>query len=131
MDRFVEDVRSATADLDGLANSGVEIAKSSSWAFVRVLKQAAVAAAIGGIKREVGGYVRQQGQNFISRVGLLAVPVRGQRGPHGVFVELGTKYIVARHTISIAMDVALARAMDAAASAAEKKINSILRKGKS
>lgn len=128
-DVFMENVRDAMDDLDSL--SGEQIAISASWAFVRVLKQAAVAAAIGGIKREVGGYVRKSGQEIVTRVGLLAIPVRGQRGPHGVFLELGTKYIVARHMISIAMDVALSRAMDAASSAAEKKINSLLRKGKS
>lgn len=126
-DTFLSDIRDVQDDLEGISGSGVSIAKSASWAFVGVLKRAAIQVALGNIKKEIGGYVKTRGEQLISRVGLLAMPVRGRRGPHGVFLELGTKYIVARHTISIAMEAALTIALDAAERAAEKKINQILR----
>jgi hypothetical protein len=129
-DTFLRDISAIQEDLNDVAGSGSDIARSASWAFVGVLKRAAVNVALGNIKKEIGGYVKTQGEQLISRVGLLAMPVRGRRGPHGVFLELGTKYIVARHTISMAMEAALAIALNAAERAAQKKINSILRKGK-
>jgi hypothetical protein len=127
-DTFLRDVSELQDALDDVSSAGVEIAKAASWAVVGTLRKAAVSAAIGTIKREIGGYVKQVGEQVISRVGLMQFPKRGQKkGPHGIYLETGTKYIVARHMISMAMDVAISRALDAAERAAEKKMNQILR----
>lgn len=128
-DSFLRDVADLKSELTVLEDSGASIAKTAAAAAVDTLKKAAVAAAIGTIKREVGGFVKQVGDEVIGRVGLMAFPKRGQKGkgPHGIYLESGTKYIVARHMISMAMDMAIARALDAAERAAEKKMNQILR----
>jgi hypothetical protein len=131
-DTFLRDIQSVQDELDLMSRSGTDIAKSAAWAGVTVLKQAAIRSAIGTIKREIGGYVRQAGEEIVGKVGLMMFPKRGQKkGPHGIYLESGTKYIVARHMISIAMNAAISRALDAAERAADKKINQILRKGKS
>lgn len=117
-------------ELDRMRRDGVRIAAASVRAGVNVLVEAAVEAVPGQIKLEIGGYIRIRGTTVIGRAGLMVFPskdgglVRGLR-PHGIYLEAGTRYIVARHWISSAMRTARPRAAAAMESAGQRKLKQL------
>lgn len=125
-------VAETRSQLDALAKAGPSIGAASVRSGVNTMASAAKAAVPGGIKREIGGYVRIQGNQVIGRVGLMQYPNPGDTDPmpHGVFLESGTRYIAARHMIANAMQTARPQAEAAMKRTAARKIN-YLKKGKS
>lgn len=89
-----------------------------------VMLDACKAAAPGSIKQECGFYVRRNSDRTIGQVGLMKFPRRGdgQNGPHGIYLEHGTKYIAARRFIRSALQASRARAEVAMRQAAQRKI---------
>lgn len=89
-----------------------------------VMSDASKAAAPGSIKQECGFYVRRNGDRAVGKVGLMKFPRRGdgQNGPHGIYLEHGTKYITARRFIRSALQASRARAEVAMRQAAQRKI---------
>lgn len=115
-------LRTIDANLSRLARGGVSIARASVSAGVGVLASSARNAAPGSISQEVGSYVRVTGETAWGKAGLMRFPRPGdgQNGPHGVYVDQGTKFIQARHFIGRAIQSALPRAIQAASSAAAR-----------
>lgn len=128
-DSFESAVRDWQKTLDKLGEDGIKVASAGVGAAVNVLAGAAKDAAIGGIKKEVGGYIKVIGSTVIGRAGLMVFPRKGElvdgRDPHGAYIDYGTKYIVARHLIARAMVAARARASAAMRSASQRKLNQL------
>lgn len=112
-------VKAVDAKLSRLIRGGPGISRATVNAGLQVLSTAAKAASQGSIKGEVGWYSRILGGVASGVAGLLRLPRRGDRqgGPHGFFLDQGTKYIPARHTIGNALNAATPRAIQAAKNA--------------
>ena len=123
------------AKLNAIANGQLVIERAAVGAAVGVLAGAARKASPGTVTREVGGSVRTQGNHVVGRAGLTKFPRRGvrysgkrgstNRSPHGIYLEVGTRYIAARRFVSKALAAARPAAESAAARAAQKKIQSL------
>jgi len=100
------------------------VALAAVSAGLGVLASAAKQASPGTIRREVGKYIRSSGDVVTGRAGLMQFPRKGdgQNGPHGVYIDQGTKYIAARGFIGNALRGASGRAKAAMKRAAERKI---------
>lgn len=103
------------------------VAISAVSAGLGVLASAAKQASPGTIRREVGKYIRVNGDVVWGRAGLMQFPRKGdgQNGPHGFYLDQGTKYIAARGFIGNAIRGASARARSAMKRAAERKIEKL------
>lgn len=113
-------------ELEGLEEHAPAIARAAVGAGLSTLARAARTAAVGTIKTETGWYIRQTTNRIWGRAGLMQFANPGDKdAPHGLFLDIGTKYITARHNISKAMIDALPKAIRAAERAAERKIKSI------
>ncbi len=107
------------AKFSRLIRSSPAIARAAVSAGLSVLAAAAKEAAIGTIKQEIGKYVRPTSSGAWGRAGLMQYPHRGdgQNGPHGIFVDQGTRYIQPRQFIGRALSAAAPRAIQAAKNA--------------
>ena len=107
-----------------LEKQSKSVALAAVSAGLGVLASAAKQASPGTIRREVGRYIRSSGDVVTGRAGLMQFPRPGdgQNGPHGVYLDQGTKYIAARGLISSALRGASGRAKAAMKRAAERKI---------
>lgn len=116
-------------DLDALAEEGVAIALSTVGAGVAVLTRAAVDAAIGSTKGEIGGYVRVIGSQVIGRAGIMEYATAGEavngRQPHAAFLDGGTRFIRARQNISQALKAAAPKATAAMKRRYERKVSQV------
>lgn len=113
-------------ELEGLEEHAPAIARAAVGAGLSTLAKAARTAAIGTIKDEVGWFIRQETSRIWGRAGLMQFADPGEKdAPHGLFLDVGTRYIIARHNISKAMADAIPRAIKASQRAAERKIKSI------
>ncbi len=103
------------------------IAMSAGYAGLGVLAKACRDAAPGSIKKEVGMFVRVSGNRVWGRVGLMKFPRPGdgQNGPHGVYLDQGTKFIAARHFIGNAISSAMPAARNAMQRAVQRKIKKL------
>lgn len=121
-------LKTIDANLSRLGRSGVLIARASVNSGLNVLSTSAKNAAPGTISREVGKYVRVTGETAWGKAGLMQFPRPGdgQNGPHGVYVDQGTKFIQARHFIGRAIRSAFPRAIQAASSAAARVAQKIV-----
>lgn len=113
--------------LAALQSGAGEIGRSVAIAGGVVMKDACKAAAPGSIKNEVGMSVGGQGEKTVVRVGLVKFPRRGdgQNGPHGIYLERGTKFIAARRFIQTALRSSRGRAIAAMRAAGKKRIQVI------
>lgn len=104
--------------------NGPAIGRAAVAAGCAILAEAAKAAAPGSTKAEIGFYLRGKGTKTTGRVGFMQYPTPGQPkgGPHGIFLETGTKYILARHMVSAAMRQARPAALRAMTGNARKRI---------
>jgi hypothetical protein len=100
------------------------VALAAVSAGLGVLASAAKQASHGTIRREVGKYIRSSGDVVTGRAGLMQFPRKGdgQTGPHGVYLDQGTRYIAARGFIGNALRGASGKAKAAMKRAAERKI---------
>lgn len=122
----IEGLDKLTKELEGLEEHAPAIARAAVGAGLSTLARAARNAAVGTIKTETGWYIRQQTNRIWGRAGLMQYANPGEAdAPHGLFLDLGTKYITARNNISKALIDAAPRALKAAERAAERKIKSI------
>lgn len=124
---FRRNIAAKAERLRKLAKDAKKIARSAASAGLRVLSTAAKTAVPGTIKKEVGWYIRQDGTRAWGRAGLMQYPERGEQGPHGLFLDLGTKYIAARHYIANALKQAAPAARRAMKRTAASRINRIVR----
>ena len=110
-----------------LSDSSVAVSRAAIGAGCSVLANACRAASPGTIKKECGWYLRTEGNRVRGRAGLMQFPRPGdgQDGPHGAYVTLGTKYIIARRFIENALKSARPQAIAAAKRAAERKISKL------
>lgn len=114
--------------LKRLARGGPAIARSAVSAGLATMARAARKASPGAVKKEIGFYIRRKGDAVTGRAGLMQYPHRNKgKGPHGLFLDIGTKYIVARHMITNALRESRPLAMKAAEKAARNKLNKILK----
>lgn len=92
-----------------------------------VMARAGRDAVPGRIKREVGMRVRVVGSRVEGRAGLVRFPRKGDGpdGPHGVYSELGTKFIAPRYRIRAAQRSARAAAIAAMRRAVKGKIRAL------
>jgi hypothetical protein len=117
------------ASLQKVADSQTEIARRAVVAGTSVVAKACRTASPGTVKREVGSFVKVDGDAVVGKAGLMRFPRRGQKGkgPHGVYLEHGTKFIAARHFIAnaiassrgraaVAMENSIKRSIEAKAS---------------
>lgn len=106
------------------------IAVASVSAGLRVFAQASRDASPGTIKDETGSYLKIAGKKVWGRAGLVKFPRRGdgQDGPHGVYLELGTKFISPRGFIRSALQSAMPSARAAMRRAAEQRIAKLSRR---
>lgn len=119
----------AKARLLRLSESAASVSRSVVRTGCAVLASACRNAAPGTIKQEVGFFVRTSGKTSTGRAGLMRFPVRGQsRGPHGLYVDQGTRYITARRFISQALGASRGRALAAMRRTANLRIQSIASK---
>lgn len=110
--------------LGSLEKQSKAVSVAAVSAGLGVLSNAAKQASPGTIRREVGRYIRSNGDVVWGRAGLMQFPRQGdgQHGPHGVYLDQGTKYISARQFIGNALRGASGRAKAAMKRAAERKI---------
>lgn len=108
-----------------------EAARSVALAFtysaLSVIERACKNAMPGSTKQEVGKYVRVTGDRVWGRAGLIRFPRQGdgQNGPHGVYLDQGTKFIPARRYISTAISGAMPSALEAGKRAAQRRIDKL------
>lgn len=130
----VTGINRINAKLSAVANGRAEIERAAVGAAVGVLAGAARKASPGTVKREIGGSVKVQGNHVVGRAGLTKFPRRGvrysgkrggNRSPHGIYLEVGTRYIAARHFVNRALSAARQAAEQAAIRAARKKVMSL------
>lgn len=106
-----------------LKRNGPAIGRAAVAAGCAILAEAAKGAAPGSTKTEIGFYLRGRGGKTTGRAGIMQYPTAGQpNGPHLIFLETGTKYILARHLIAEAMRQAMPRALRAMTGNARKRI---------
>ena len=121
------------AAIDDVKRGAVPMALSVVSAGTTVFRRAAVDAVPGTIKREIGRYLKINGKRVTGRAGLMRYPKRGDGpdGPHGYYVDQGTKFITARRFIGPAMRRAIPAAMLAMQRAAERRVARVVatRKG--
>ncbi len=117
------------ANLQRIVDAQTQIARDAAGAGVSVSVQACRSAAPGSIKNEVGGYVKAQGAVATGKAGLMQYPRRGQqgKGPHGVYLDQGTKYITARHFIGQALAGSRAQAEQVMERSVERSIENLVR----
>lgn len=115
------------AKLSRLRRGSPAIARAAVNAGLAVLASAAKAAAPGTIGREIGWYVRGEGNHVHGRAGLMQFPNKGdgQNGPHGIYLDRGTKFIQARHFIGRALNSSMQRAIQAAKNAGHRTAQKI------
>lgn len=110
--------------LNVLANSSQAVSRAAIGAGCSVLANACRAASPGSVKDECGWFLRTEGDRVWGRAGLMRFPRPGDGpdGPHGAFLTLGTKYILARRFIETALKSSRQQAIAAAKRAAERKV---------
>ncbi len=103
------------------------VAMSAAYAGLGTLARACRDAAPGSIKQEVGMFVKVSGNKVWGRAGLMKFPRRGdgQDGPHGVYLDQGTKFIAARHFIGNAINSVMPVARNAMQAAVQRKIKKL------
>ncbi len=107
------------AKMQNVADAQMKIARRAVGAGTGVMVKACRDASPGSVKNEVGRSIRVEGDVVTGKAGLMRFPKKGQsKGPHGVYLEHGTKFIAARHFIRDA----LASSRNAAAIAMEKSV---------
>lgn len=118
------------SNIERIQKSGKSIAMSTVNAGLTVYANAAKNASPGTIKQETGKYLRVNGEKVSGRAGLIRFPRRGdgQDGPHGVYLELGTKFISPRGFIRSALQSAMPSARAAMRRAAEQRIAKLSRR---
>lgn len=125
----IDGITQVLSDLDRLEESGIAVAWSTVSAGVTVLTRAAKAAAIGSTKGEIGGYVKQVGNEVIGRAGIMAFANPGEYvdgvQPHSQFLNSGTRYIAARRNISNALKAAAPKAEAAMRRRYERKVSQV------
>lgn len=113
--------------LERMANAGPSVAAAAVNAGLRVYETEARKSVPGTIKQEVGKYVRKGVNSIWGRAGLMRFPRKGdgQNGPHGIYLEHGTKFIRARHYIANAIARSKAFAINAAQRAAKRRLEQV------
>ena len=100
--------------LSDLQSDGKAIARAGISAACQEMAKACESNSPGSIKDEVGYSVKNKGDEVVGRVGLVKFPRRGQKnGPHGVYLERGTKFITPRKFIEQALRSSRPRALAA------------------
>lgn len=115
-------------NLQRLQQSALSIAGAAVAAGLGTLQRAGQDASPGTIKLEFGKRRKRVGTKVVGKVGLEVGRVRSKR-PHGHFLTLGTKYIVARHFVRTAFESAVSRLQAVMQRAAARRMKSILEKG--
>jgi HK97 gp10 family phage protein len=112
------------AKLSEMQKGSTSVAAATVSAGLNVLAKAAKEAAQGSIKEECGKFMRVRDGEATGRAGLIKFPRKGdgQNGPHGVYLERGTKFISARRTIASALKSAKPAAIATMRRAAEDKL---------
>lgn len=119
--------KAVDATLARLARGAPLIARASVGTGLSVLSAAAKAAAPGSIKNEIGWHIETIGNETHGWAGFMQFPRPGDgpRGPHGVYLDQGTKFIRAWHFVGQALAAALPRARKAASNAAYRAAKKI------
>ena len=106
--------------------------KAVAWAAVRaglrVYLRACKSVVRGSIRNEVGIYRLAQSEKIVQGVvGFKRFPRLGdgQNGPHGVYLEHGTKYIAPDHAVANALTTSRGAALAAMRAAIEKKLQQL------
>ncbi|MBS0207231.1 MAG: hypothetical protein JSS49_30510, partial [Planctomycetes bacterium] len=95
-------------NLEKLQRGAPSIASAAVGAGLAVLGNAATAASPGQIGLEIGRSRKRVGLKVRGKVGLEVGNATAAR-PHGHFLALGTKYIVARHFLRTAFESVVGR----------------------
>src|SRR5690348_13652658 len=113
--------------LQKIADAQTRIARNAVNAGTYVAAQACRQVAPGSTKREIGRFVKAAGAFAYGRAGLMALPKRNQagKGPHGVYLDQGTKFIPARHFIGNALASARAPAINAMSESVNRTIETV------
>lgn len=108
--------------LSQLATANIAIARAAVAAGMKVARTAGVKASPGRVKLEWGSAIETGESSVTGRIGL---GVKGYRKkvkrPHGVYLERGTEYIVARRFIATAIQTAKPKIVAAMQKAAQRK----------
>lgn len=115
--------------LASLKKGGVSVGFASVGAGCAVMVDAMKAEAPGSTKQEIGMSLKRRGDVIRGRAGFVRFPKSsdGQNGPHGVYVNSGTKYITARRFIEKARRSSQARALAAMKMSGKKRIQDIVK----
>ena len=118
------------ARLQSLMNSEASIERAGVRAGCVVMANACRAAVPGTIKQEIGFHTTREGKRTVGRAGLMRFPRRGdgQDGPHGLYVDKGTRYIAPRHWIRTALQASRGAAKAAMARAIKRRIRAFASK---
>lgn len=123
----VTGTREVEARLLMLSNSAASIARSVVRTGCAVSAAACRNAAPGTIKREIGFSVKTSGKTSTGRAGLMRFPRRGegQNGPHGIYVDQGTRHIAPRRFLAQALRSSRGQALAAMRRTANLRIQSL------
>ncbi len=123
----VTGVGATSAMLSRIESQQLSIAKAAVSAGLNVMARAVRDASPGTIKQETGRYMRVSGGKVTGRAGLMRFPRKGdgQDGPHGVYVDQGTKYITPRRFAAAALRASESRAKAAAVAAVKRRIEKL------
>lgn len=115
------------ARLERLKQHETAIERAGVKAACVVMANACRNAVPGRIKQEIGFRVKAVGDHVEGRAGLMRFPRSGdgQDGPHGVYVDQGTRYIAPRNWIKTALRSARAAAVAAMRRAIKGKIRAV------
>lgn len=109
-----------------LGKSARTIAAAAVRAGLRVMASAARSACPGEIRQEIGSRLVKGGDTIVrGKVGLEVGAGQRAPQPHGHFLALGTKYIVARQFLRNAFASAMPAAMVAARRGAARKLSQL------
>lgn len=115
------------AAFDNIGKNAKAVAVSGVSAALSVLASAARRASPGTVGRECGKRLSANGDVVSGRAGLMRFPRRGdgQNGPHGVYLDQGTRYIAARGFIGSALSQSRGAAIAAFKRAGERRLTKL------
>lgn len=124
----IDDIQELTHTIEIVGRYNRSVAWAAVRAGVRVYLRAIKAVVRGSIRNEVGVYsMGKKGGGVEATVGFRRFPRPGdgQNGPHGVYLEHGTKYIAPDHAVANALMATRGAALSAMTIAAETKLEQL------
>lgn len=111
-----------------IEKNSFRLSKAAVLAASKTLVDAAKKAVKGSVVKEVGRRAAIKGEKAFAKVGFVKFPRKddGQDGPHGVYLELGTKYIDADHAVASAIVSNRNSAIESAKHAVKRELENLL-----